>query len=179
MRITERALDLLPRRLQRWLVRDREAVKFIIVGGFCFVLTAVINYTLKLTILQAKPVTALTIATIIASFVSYALNRHWSFRTRGGRRRHHELALYVIINGIGVLINDVPLLVSRYVLHLHVPAVSRLIQEVSDFTAGMIIGTLLAMLFRLWAYRTFVFPDDNVRAAPQRRDRSHSAGTGR
>ena len=152
-------------------MRDhRETVKFVIVGGFCYLVTLLVNYGLRLTLLEDKPVTALTIANVVASVVSYFLNREWSFRTRGGRRRHHEMALYLGINGIGVAVNAAPLFVARYVFGLQEPAVSALAEEISDFGFGMVLGTALAMLFRLWAYRMWVFPHDDVRPAPDRWD---------
>jgi putative flippase GtrA len=117
-------------------------------------------------VLSARPVTALTIATIAATLLSYALNRRWAFRARGGRRRHHEAILFFLINAAAIGVNDVPLWVARYLLDLRVPEVSRLVQEVSDFASGMVAGTLLAMAFRLWAYRTWVFPHQRVRLVP-------------
>jgi putative flippase GtrA len=146
----------------------RETVKFVIVGGLCYVVSLVFNYALRLTVLEEKPVTALTIANIIATVVSYFLNREWSFRTRGGRRRHHEMLLYLVVNGIGVAVNSVPLWIARYVFGLHFPNVSHTAEEISDFVFGMIIGVALAMVFRLWAYRMWVFPHDDVRPAPKR-----------
>ena len=44
------------------------------------------------TVLETKPLTAKIIAVLVATIVSYVLNREWSFRTRGGRERHHEAA---------------------------------------------------------------------------------------
>ncbi|UWZ40300.1 GtrA family protein [Dactylosporangium roseum] len=154
--------------MARTLRKHRELVKFAIVGGFCYAVTLVVNYGLRLTVLERKPVTALIIANVVASVVSYFLNREWSFRTRGGRRRHHEMLLYLLINGAGVAVNAAPLFVARYVFGLQHPAVSGLAEEVSDFAFGMVLGTALAMLFRLWAYRTWVFPHDDVRPAPDR-----------
>jgi putative flippase GtrA len=155
-------LGLLPRTAREWLLRHREVAKFLVVGGTCFVVTVAIDYALKLSALATKPVTALTIATIAATLLSYALNRRWAFRARGGHRRHHEMILFLAINGAAVAVNDVPLWAARYLFDLQVPEVSRLTQEVSDFASGMVMGTLLAMGFRLWAYRTWVFPRQRV-----------------
>jgi hypothetical protein len=41
--------------------------------------------------------------------------------------------------------------------------VSLLTQEIADFVSGQILGTLVGMAFRWWAFRRFVFPDENVR----------------
>jgi putative flippase GtrA len=147
-------------------VKYRELLRFGVVGGFAFVITVGVNYGLKLTVLQSKPVTALAIATILATIMSYVLSRQWSFNTRGGRRRHHEALLFFAVNTIAIGVNLVPELISRYVLHLEVPEVSRLTQEICDFASGVVIGTLLGSLFRWWGYRTLVFPVANAHRRP-------------
>jgi putative flippase GtrA len=144
--------------LRPLVVKHRELVKFAFVGGTCFLLTAAVNYGLKLTVLRAKPVTALTIATIVATIVSYLLNRGWSFRSRGGRSRHLEATLFFLVSVLAIGINDVPLYLARYAFDLQYPTVSHFTQECSDFFSGMIIGTLLAMGFRWWALKKWVFP---------------------
>jgi putative flippase GtrA len=122
---------------------------------------------LKTTVLEPKPVTAKIIAVLVATIVSYVLNREWSFRTRGGRERHHEAALFFLVCGIGLVINATPLWISRYVFELQVPAVNLVVQEIADFVSANVIGTLLAMVFRWWAFRKYVFPDENVRRQQQ------------
>lgn len=173
-----RVLAKLPAPLRAKILHHREALKFLIVGGTCFMITVVVNYALKLTVLGDKPVTALTIATIVATVVSYVLNREWSFRTRGGRERHHEAALFFAISGIGIVLNDVPMWIARYMLDIRVPDVTRFTQEVSDFVSGIILGTLLAMVFRLWAFKKWVFPHQDVRPAGNSTVAAHlTAGT--
>jgi hypothetical protein len=53
----------------------------------------------------------------------------------------------------------VPLWFSRYVLHLQTPHVSLTIENISDFLAAYLIGNLMQMAFRFWAFRRWVFPD--------------------
>ena len=142
-------------------------LKFLIVGGTCFLVTIAVNYALKLTILSNKPVTALTVATIVTTVLSYILNREWAFRTRGGRERRHEAALFFAVNAIAIGVNDVPLLIGRYVFDLRVPDVSLIVQEISDFGFGIVAGTLAAMAFRFWAYRKWVFPHPKVQLVRQ------------
>ncbi len=160
MTVVDSVLARVPEPLRRLLLKHRELLKFAIVGGTTFVIDNGIWYLLKLTVLEEKPVTAKIIAIIVATIVSYVLNREWSFRTRGGRERHHEAALFFLISGIGVVLNSAPLYFSRYALQLEVPHVSRLVQEVADFASGSIIGMLLAMFFRFWAFKRWVFPDE-------------------
>jgi putative flippase GtrA len=162
-------------RQQRFLLdKHRELFRFAVVGGTAFVVTLVVDYTLKLTILQAKPVTALAIATITSTIVSYVLSRQWSFSTRGGRQAHHEALLFFLVNAIAIGINLVPELVSRYILHLYVPEVSRFTQEVADFVSSIILGTLLGTALRWWGYRTWVFPVADARPARVRQLQTNS-----
>jgi putative flippase GtrA len=166
-RIVRAILRLLPVPVRTRVLRHREALKFLIVGGTCFLATIAVNYALKLTILSHKPVTALTVATIVTTVLSYVLNREWAFRTRGGRERRHEAALFFAVNAIAIGVNDVPLLIGRYVFDLRVPDVSVVVQEISDFGFGIIAGTLAAMAFRFWAYKKWVFPHPKVQLVRQ------------
>ncbi len=142
------------------LIKHRELLKFAIVGGTTFLVDNGVWYLLKLSVLEPKPTTAKAIAIIVATIVSYILNREWSFRTRGGRERHHEAALFFVISGIAVVVNLIPLYTSRYIFDLEVPHVTRFVQEFADFTSGSIIGMLLAMFFRFWGFKKWVFPDE-------------------
>src|SRR3974377_20580 len=114
----EATIARLPQVLQPFLLRHHELIKFAIVGGTTFIIDSAIFYTLKLTILEPKPVTAKVIAGIVAVIASYLLTREWSFRDRGGRERHHEALLFFAFSGVGVLLSMAPLWFSSYVLQL-------------------------------------------------------------
>jgi putative flippase GtrA len=149
----------LPDALQPFAQRHHELIKFAIVGGTTFIIDSAIFYTLKLTILETKPVTAKVIAGIVAVIASYVLNREWSFRDRGGRERHHEALLFFAFSGVGVLLSMAPLWFSSYVLQLREPMVSLTLENIADFVSAYLIGNLLQMAFRFWAFRRWVFPD--------------------
>ncbi|MCG8920106.1 GtrA family protein [Actinokineospora sp. PR83] len=174
MAFVENVLALIPEPVRAILVRHRELLKFAVVGGICFIVTITVNYVLKFTVLNRNPVTAQAVAVIVATIASYVLNREWSFRERGGRERRHEAALFFLISGIGVGINSLPLFVSRYVLDLQVPNVTLITQEVADFGFGIVLGTALAMVFRWWAFKKWVFPDAEARVRPLRAVRPDS-----
>ena len=156
--------------------RHHELIKFAIVGATTFVVDSAIFYTLKLTILEPKPVTAKVIAGIVAVIASYILNREWSFRDRGGRERHHEALLFFAFSGVGVLLSMAPLWVSSYVLQLRVPAVSLTAENIADFVSAYIIGNLLQMAFRFWAFRRWVFPDEITRDSDKALESAFTAG---
>lgn len=163
MSLVDAVLIRIPQPYRDIAVQHRELVKFAVVGGITYVVDITLFTLLKVTVLEPKPVTAKIVAVLVATIVSYVLNREWSFRTRGGRDRRYEASLFFLICGIGLVINAAPLWISRYVLDLRVPVVSLLAQEAADFASANVIGTLLAMAFRWWAFRRYVFPDENVR----------------
>ena len=151
---TQRVLAQVPARLRPFLVRHRRPVKFLLVGSGCFVLTTVIDLELKLTVLEHKPVVALTVATVIATAASYVLNRRWAFRTDG---RRPEALLFFLVSVVAVGVNVVPLALSRYAFRLREPYVTPFQQEIADFLSGMVLGTFVALRFRYWAMRGWVF----------------------
>ncbi len=159
MSFADATIARLPRPFRPFAEQHHELIKFAIVGATTFLIDSVIFYTLKLTILEPKPVTAKVISGIVAVIASYILNREWSFRDRGGRERHHEALLFFGFSGVGVVLSMAPLWFSSYVLELRVPNVSLAMENVADFLAAYIIGNLLQMAFRFWAMRRWVFPD--------------------
>lgn len=159
MSFADATIARLPRPIRPFAERHHELIKFAIVGATTFIIDSAIFYTLKLTILEPKPVTAKVIAGIVAVIASYILNREWSFRDRGGRERHHEALLFFAFSGVGVVLSMIPLWISRYMLHLQVPTVSLTVENIADFLSAYLIGNLLQMAFRFWAFRRWVFPD--------------------
>ena len=138
--------------------RHDELVRFAIVGASTFVVDTVVFLLLKTTVLEPKPVTAKVLAVVVATVVGYLLNREWSFRARGGLGRPREAVLYFLVSAVGLAVNAAPLFVSRYGLDLAEPAVSPLTEQVADLVSAQVIGTLLALAFRFWAFRRWVFP---------------------
>ena len=160
MSFTDATIARLPRPVRPYFERHHELIKFAIVGATTFVIDSAVFYTLKLTVLEPKPVTAKIIAGIVAVIASYILNREWSFRDRGGRERHHEALLFFGFSGVGVVLSMAPLWISSYVLMLRVPEVSLTVENIADFVSAYIVGNLLQMAFRFWAFRRWVFPDE-------------------
>jgi len=157
---TDATIARLPGPIRPYAEQHHELIKFAIVGATTFFIDSALFYTLKLTVLEPKPVTAKIIAGIVAVIASYIFNREWSFRDRGGRERHHEALLFFAISGVGVMLSMAPLWFSSYVLQLRVPDVSLTAENIADFISAYIIGNLLQMAFRFWAFRRWVFPDE-------------------
>lgn len=176
MSFTDATIARLPRVIRPFAERHHELIKFAIVGGTTFIIDSAIFFTLKLTVLEPKPVTAKIIAGVVAVIASYILNREWSFRDRGGRERHHEALLFFGVSGVGVVLAMIPLYFSSYVLMLRVPEVSLTTENVADFISAYIVGNLLQMAFRFWAFRRWVFPDEFARNPEKAIEASLTAG---
>ena len=176
MSFTDATIARLPRPIRPYLERHHELIKFANVGATTFIIDSAVFYTLKLTVLEPKPVTAKIIAGIVAVIASYILNREWSFQNRGGRERHHEALMFFAFSGVGVLLSMAPLWFSSYVLQLRVPDVSLTVENIADFISAYIIGNLLQMGFRFWAFRRWVFPDEFGRDPDKAIESTFTAG---
>ncbi|MGU3431561.1 GtrA family protein [Actinomycetes bacterium M1A6_2h] len=144
-------------------LRHSELIKFAIVGGTTMVFDLAIFYSLSLTVLEPKPVIAKIISGVMATILSYILNREWAFKNRGGRERHHEALLFFTISGIGVLLAAAPLWIANNVFDIREAQEDLTTRVIIDFVLNYIIGNLLQMVFRFWALRRFAFPDENGR----------------
>ncbi|WP_343286932.1 GtrA family protein [Rhodococcus maanshanensis] len=157
LRINEHVVRCVPDRWLGRLLKHSELLKFLIVGAITFVTTVAIFFGLKWTVLPANPVTANIVAVLVSTILSYILNSEWSFAERGGRPKHHEAALFFGVAGVGIVLNQIPLWISRYALDYRTPDVSFLAENIADFISGAILGTLIATAFRWWAMKRFVF----------------------
>ena len=116
------------------------------------------------------PLKAKAIALTAACVVTYLGSRFWTFRHRENQPLARELALFIVLNGIGLLIAEVVIAVTTY-------AVGK--QDQLAYNAASVIGTGLGTIFRYWAYRKWVFlapPTPATLAASQPARREISLG---
>ena len=135
-----------------------EAAKFGVVGIVGVFITNG-GYALLHNTFGLGPVTATTIATIVATAVSYMANRYWSFRHRERTSVAREGVIFFVLNGIGLLIQDAVVAFNFYIL-------SNGHNKAAEFIA-LNVGIALATLFRFWSYRKWVWaePADGAEAA--------------
>ncbi len=138
----------------------RELAKFLVVGGTAWIVDTGIFTVLSHSVLENKVITAKVISILVSTVLSYVLNREWSFSQRGGRERHHEAMLFFLVNGLALMLNLVPLALSRYVFGFNVEHYSRFTVSITDFIFANVVGTVIGMAFRFWAYRRYVFPEE-------------------
>ncbi|HWG60269.1 MAG TPA: GtrA family protein [Streptosporangiaceae bacterium] len=139
----------LARRLyERFKMLIHEAAKFGVVGVVGLFITNIV-YALLRSNTSAGVVTATTVATIIAALVTYIGNRYWSFRHRERTNVAREGLVFLVLNGIGLLIQDGVVAFSAY-------ALGREHDRLAQFLA-LNCGIALGTLFRFWSYRRFVW----------------------
>jgi putative flippase GtrA len=139
-----------------------EMLRFGVVGGVAFVVDVALFNALRFEgemwsgPLSHKPITSKVLSVSVATLVTYAGNRSWTWRDRARRGVRREFTLFVLLNGVGMLIAVLCLAVSHYLLGL----TSAWADNVSANGVGLVLGTA----FRFWSYRRWVFP----RPAPGR-----------
>jgi putative flippase GtrA len=133
---------------RRFMRIAHELAKFGSIGALAFVITFAIGNVLHAG-LGMGPLTSNGIATVIATTFSYFANRHWTFRHRDRTGLGREYALFFGLNGIGLVITEIFIGFTHYVLGMH---------GVIAFNISLIIGTAVATLFRFWSYKKWVFP---------------------
>lgn len=135
------------------VTRFWELLRFGSVGGVAFLVDmGVFNLLVHGPgeILGHKPLVSRGIAVGVATIVAWIGNRYWTFTARKTSNRMREFAGFAVVNVGGLLISVGCLGFSRYVLGLS--------SVVADNAANM-VGLVLGMIFRYFAYRAFVFTE--------------------
>jgi putative flippase GtrA len=133
---------------QRFRQLIHEFAKFGVIGVIGLLITN-IGYVLLHSNSGMGPVTATTVATVVATAVTYVGNRYWSFKHRERTSVPRETLIFFALNGIGLLIQDAVVAFNYYILNLSD-------HKLAEFLA-LNAGIGLATLFRFWSYRKFVW----------------------
>lgn len=139
--------------LRRIIAARVELMKFGSVGAIAYIVNlGLFNLLVHFPIspLDDRPVTGSLLAGFVSILVAYFGNRFWTWKDRPRRAMSREIALFFIINGIGILISAAVLYISRYILGFQ--------SALADNIAANVIGIGLGTIFRFWSYRVWVFP---------------------
>ncbi|WP_327143137.1 GtrA family protein [Nocardia sp. NBC_01327] len=131
----------------------KQGSAFLVVGALGFVVDAG-TYNLLVFwggegVLFHQPLLAKIIAILVATVVTYFGNKWWTFAHKKGGSPTREYVLYALFNVVAIGLQLGCLGFSRYVLHLSSP--------LADNISGTLIGQIVAVVFRYWAYDKFVF----------------------
>ncbi len=135
-----------------WRLLFKELGAFGVVGGVCFVLDIAL-FQLLYAHLGVGAVTSKFIASTVSMTVAYFAHRYWSFshRARTGLRR--EYLLFVVVNGVTLLLGLAIVALVRYPLGQE----SALVLQAANI-ASIAVGTVVRYL----SYRAWVFPARTV-----------------
>lgn len=97
-------------------------------------------------------VTALAVATVVATVVTFLGNRYWTYTDRARTGLARETVLFFAVNGAGIAVSEVPVVAARHLLGLDTGL---------SYNAAVLTGIALATVLRYWAYRAWIW-----RAAP-------------
>ena len=131
----------------RFEVLIREVAKFGVVGGIAFVMTLGLINALHFGE-GVGPLTSIVIANIVTTVFAFFGNRHWAFKHRQGKGLGRESVLFFVFNAIGTVIQLGLVGITAHGFGL----TSHLWYNVAN-----VVGIGLGTLFRLFAYRRWVF----------------------
>jgi putative flippase GtrA len=133
----------------RFQVLVHEVAKFGIVGAIGFVVQLGVQNGLhpgpKASI---GPTAALVVAYCVATVVTFIGNRYWAFRHRKGKGLKQESITFVLLNGVGIVIQVGIVDAAYYGLGM---------KDNLSYNIATVIGIGIATIFRLYSYRKFVF----------------------
>lgn len=126
-----------------------EALKFGTVGGVVTVVD-IGAFNLFRIGLGIEALTSTIMSMVIATTLSFAGNREWTFQHRERGNMARQYALFFFFNGVGIAITLAVVGISHYLLGFTSP--------LADNIAKNVVGLAVASLFRFYVYRTWVFP---------------------
>lgn len=130
-----------------------ELSKFGVVGAIALVVNVGV-FNAYMIAAPTKQIFAKVVATIVATCVAYVGNRYWTYKDRDKIDRHREMFFFFLINGVAAVIEVMFVFISKYGLNQD----GTIAVNIASYGFGLPLG----MLFRLYCYRTFVFPEGTV-----------------
>jgi len=151
----------------------RELAKFGVVGVINIVIDMGLYNVLIAGPMSSKITAAKIVSGSVATMFAWVGNRYWTFRHRRNRPVHHEVLLFLVVNGIALGISALWVAFAHYTLNLE----GRVWLNVNA-----IVSIGWGTIFRFWAYKRVVFRNEPVAdqpvgealAEPLEQDRHHS-----
>jgi len=132
-----------------------EGAKFLVVGLIGTVVTFGVANALRHSIGEYA---AITVATIIATVVTFLGNGYWAFRSRQGQGTARDAAWFIVLNGVGLLIYYACIWLVKDVAGL---------KGALWYNFALVVGTGLGTIFRFWSYRKWVWGTSHDQAQAQ------------
>jgi len=141
------------------LVRSlwRELAKFGVVGVVNIFIDMGLYNLLIAGPMSTKITTAKIVSGSVATVFAWVGNRYWTFRHRHNRPVHHEVVLFLVVNGIALGISAVWVAFAHYTLNM---------EGRFWLNVNAIISIGWGTIFRFWAYKQVVFRNEPVTEQP-------------
>jgi putative flippase GtrA len=125
----------------------REALAFSVAG----LTSTAVDLAIFNGLISLGPLRANLISAVVATTLSFSMNRRWTYRDRLRTGVHRELALFFAVNLVGLGIQEAMLALAQYGLGFdqHDDRIALNLFKLASITA--------ATVFRFWAYRRLVF----------------------
>jgi putative flippase GtrA len=94
------------------------------------------------------PLTSKAIAVSLATVITYAGSRFWTFRHRQNQPLLRETSMFIGLNIAGLLIAEIVIAITTYGLGY---------RDQLSYNAASVIGTVLGTIFRYFTYKKWVF----------------------
>jgi putative flippase GtrA len=124
-----------------------EVLRFGVIGGTGFVITLGGANLLHFEAGLGK-YTSVTIATLLATVVTFLGNRHWTFKHRSGSGATRESVIFFVLNGVGLLIQYACIWFFTDALNLPIHP---------WYNIANLVGVVLGTIFRFFSYRQWVW----------------------
>jgi putative flippase GtrA len=121
-----------------------EGARFLVIGA----IGAIITFGVANALHPIGKYTAITVATILATAITYLGNRYWTFRHRQGKGHTRDSVMFFVLNGVGLLI---------YYGCIGLIDLAGLGHSVAWYNVALVVGTGLGTLFRFWSYRRWIW----------------------
>jgi putative flippase GtrA len=121
-----------------------EGAKFLVIGA----IGAIITFGVANALHPIGKYKAITVATILATVITYLGNRYWTFRHRQGKGTTRDSIMFFVLNGVGLVI---------YYACVGIIDLAGLGSSVAWYNVALVVGTGLGTLFRFWSYRRWIW----------------------
>jgi putative flippase GtrA len=128
----------------RFRLLIHEGAKFLVIGA----IGATITFGVANALHPIGKYKAITVATVLATAVTYLGNRYWTFRHRQGKGTTRDSTMFFVLNGVGLLI---------YYACLGLIDLAGLGHNLAWYNVALVVGTGLGTLFRFWSYRRWIW----------------------
>jgi putative flippase GtrA len=131
--------------------RTRRLLREVVAFSFAGLSSTALDFAIFNVLILLGPLQANLVSAVIATTLSFEMNRRWTYPDRPRTRVRRELGMFFAVNLLGLGIQEIVLAVGQYGLGF----------DVADDRVALnlfkLVGISAAMVFRFWAYRTLVF----------------------